>query len=275
MDDANALGEFLKARRALVRPEDVGLPRGGLRRVPGLRREEVALLAGISADYYLRLEQGRDRNPSAQVLEAVARTLRLDVAATAYLLGLTRPRTKAGRRPATERVPDGLRELIDGWDRNPAYVQNGLTDVLAANALAAALSPKYRPGGNLLRTLFLDPAERERCPDWERLTEQAVAMVRPRTDAGDPRLAALAGELSRRSERFRALWARHDISRRMDRTVRILHPEVGHLELVKHKMALDGDEGLMVVVMHAPPGSRAAELLDILGSLSAPAPQER
>ncbi|GAA3245575.1 hypothetical protein GCM10020256_72560 [Streptomyces thermocoprophilus] len=121
MDGSNALGEFLRARRALVRPEDVGLPGGGLRRVPGLRREEVALLAGISSDYYLRLEQGRDRNPSAQVLQAVARVLRLDADATAHLLGLARRRSEAGARPGrlTEQVPASIRQLIDTWPRTP------------------------------------------------------------------------------------------------------------------------------------------------------------
>src|ERR1043165_7056195 len=115
MDRTNALGEFLRARRALVRPEDVGLPGGGLRRVPGLRREEVAMLAGISSDYYLRLEQGRDRNPSVQVLEALADVLRLDADATAYLIGLAQDRPHPAPKPrATERVPDSIRELIDG-----------------------------------------------------------------------------------------------------------------------------------------------------------------
>ncbi|HEY8985127.1 MAG TPA: helix-turn-helix transcriptional regulator [Streptomyces sp.] len=271
MDD-NALGEFLKARRALVRPEEVGLPGGGLRRVPGLRREEVALLAGISADYYLRLEQGRDRNPSAQVLEALARVLRLDADTTAYLLGLTRPRSRAAG-PAVERVPDGLRQLLGTWDRHPAYVQNGLTDILAVNALAAALAPKYEVGGNLLRSLFLGPAEHD--GNWERITEDAVAVLRARTDADDPRLHALVDELSRGSDRFRALWARHQVQRQMEYAIRMRHPLVGELELYKHKLTVDGYDGLSLVVLHAAPGSRSAELLEILGSLSAPAPQER
>ncbi|MET8975293.1 helix-turn-helix transcriptional regulator [Streptomyces sp. NPDC004539] len=272
--DENALGEFLRARRALVRPEDVGLPGGGLRRVPGLRREEVALLAGISADYYLRLEQGRDRNPSAQVLEALARVLRLDANTTAYLLGLTRPRARTGR-PAAERVPDSLRQLLGTWDRHPAYVQNRLTDVLAANPMAVALSPKYRPGGNLLRSLFLSPADRENHHDWELITEEAVAVLRARTDADDPRLHALVEELSRGSDRFRTLWARHQVRRQMEHAIRMRHPQIGELELYKHKLSVDGYDSLSLVVFHAAPGSRSAELLDILGSLSAPAPQER
>lgn len=159
MDGTNALGEFLRARRGQVRPQDVGLPGSGLRRVPGLRREEVAMLSGISSDYYLRLEQGRDRNPSAQVLRAIAKVLRLDADATSYLLSLTRDRPRDARpgartgpaRPPQE-VPAGLLRLIDGWPRNPAYIQNRYTDCLAANTLATALTPSYRPGVNLLRS---------------------------------------------------------------------------------------------------------------------------
>ncbi|MGW0212536.1 MmyB family transcriptional regulator, partial [Streptomyces sp. NPDC003233] len=186
MDRTNALGEFLRARRALVRPEQVGLPGGGLRRVPGLRREEVAMLAGISSDYYLRLEQGRDRNPSVQVLQAIAGVLRLDADATAHLVGLAQdrpgPGVRSGRR--TQQVPASLLQLIDGWPRNPAYVQNRYTDCLAANALATALTPNYRPGVNLLRAVFLDPAERELRRDWEDLTEEGVANLLPLQQQG-------------------------------------------------------------------------------------------
>jgi len=140
MDGSTAIGEFLRARRAAVPPEDVGLPGGGLRRVPGLRREELAMLAGISSDYYARLEQGRDRNPSVRVLEAVARVLRLDAEATAHLVGLAQQRPSGGVHPA-RRVSSGLLELIDGWPRNPAYLQNRYDDCLAADALATALTP--------------------------------------------------------------------------------------------------------------------------------------
>lgn len=274
MDGSNALGEFLRARRALVRPEDVGLPGGGLRRVPGLRREEVAMLAGISSDYYLRLEQGRDRNPSVQVLEAVARVLRLDADATAHLVQLAqeRPgsRERSVRRP--QQVPGSLLQLIDGWPRNPAYVQNRYTDCLAANALATALTPNYRTGVNLLRAVFLDPAERELRRDWEDLTEEGVAALRSEAgaDADDPRLRDLVGELSLRSERFRTLWARHEVRPRRGRVSHLTHPQVGELDLQSNKLSVDGTDGLTLVVFHAEPGSRSAELLDILGSLSAP-----
>jgi len=279
MDGTNALGEFLRARRGQVRPEDVGLPGSGPRRVPGLRREEVAMLSGISSDYYLRLEQGRDRNPSAQVLQAIARVLRLDTDTTSYLLGLahdrprdTRPGARTGPARHREQVPEGLLHLIDGWPRNPAYIQNRYTDCLAANALATALTPNYRPGVNLLRAVFLDPAERALRRDWDDLTEEGVAALRayagPESD--DPRLRDLVGDLSLRSDRFRTLWARHEVRPRRGRLSRLSHPQVGDLDLYSEKLTADGTGGLTLVVFHADPGSRGAELLDILGSLAAP-----
>ncbi|MEU2427629.1 helix-turn-helix transcriptional regulator [Streptomyces sp. NPDC007851] len=277
MDGSNALGEFLRARRALVRPEDVGLPGGGLRRVPGLRREEVAMLAGISSDYYLRLEQGRDRNPSVQVLEALARVLGLDPDATAHLVSLAQDRPAGARDPRTraphrtEQVPASILQLIDGWTRNPAYVQNRYRDCLAANTLCTALSPNYRPGVNLLRAVFLDPAERALRRDWDDLTREGVATLRAYAggDADDPRLRDLVGDLSLRSERFRTLWARHEVRPLRGRVSRLTHPLVGDLELHSDKLVMDGTDGLALVVFHAELGSRDAELLDILGSLSA------
>ncbi|MFF8926059.1 helix-turn-helix domain-containing protein [Streptomyces longwoodensis] len=275
MDVSNALGEFLRARRALVRPEDVGLRGGGIRRVPGLRREEVALLAGISSDYYLRLEQGRDRNPSAQVLRSVARVLRLDAGATAHLLALARPpgapRTAAPQAP--DAVPASVRGLIDGWTRNPAYVQNRYADALAVNRLATALSPNYAPGVNLLRAVFLDPAERALRRDWEELTEEGVAVLRGAVgpDLDGPRLGELVAELSAASERFRRLWERHDVQPRRGRISRLRHPEVGDLDLYSNKLSIDGTDGLTLVVFHAEPGSPSEERLEALEALGAPA----
>jgi transcriptional regulator with XRE-family HTH domain len=246
-----------------------------LRRVPGLRREEVATLAGISSDYYLRLEQGRDRNPSAQVLEALARVLRLDADASRHLVGLAGP----GRRPVrrrraakTEPVPASIRQLIDGWPTNPAYVQNRYADVLAVNALYSAVAPHHVPGVNLLRAVFLDPGERERHRDWEDLTARVTAGLRARAGAevDDPRLVELVGELSLRSERFRLLWGRHDVLPMRARVSRMTHPQVGDLDLYCDKLDVGGSDGLTLVVFHAEPGSRNAELLGLLGSLNAP-----
>ncbi|MFI6461587.1 helix-turn-helix transcriptional regulator [Streptomyces sp. NPDC050538] len=277
MDSKNALGEFLRARRERVRPEDVGLSGGGLRRVPGLRREEVALLAGISSDYYLRLEQGRDRNPSAQVLEALARVLRLDTSATAHLLSLAQPGRPAVSRRRVRRpeaVPTSVRELLDTWSGHPAYVQNRFTDCLAANALCRALSPNYTPGVNLLRAVFLDPAERELRRDWEELTAEGVATLRGHIgpDVDEPRLVELVGELSVRSDRFRLLWSRHEVRPMLGRTSLLTHPLVGDFELRSNKFEIPGTNALSMVVFHAEPGSRSAELLGLLGSLTASGP---
>src|SRR6201996_2705679 len=210
MPVTNVIGEYLRARRELVRPEDVGFQDLGRRRTPGLRREEVAMLAGVSADYYIRLEQGRDQHPSPQVLDALARALQLDEDATAHLHGLARPRPRRrARRPRPERVPAGIAGLIDSWETTPAYVQGRYFDVLAVNALAAALAPFYTAGANLLRAAFLDPRVRDMHPGWEHTTESMVAGLRatigPETD--DPQLNELIGELSIRSDRFRGLWA--------------------------------------------------------------------
>ncbi|WP_350281564.1 helix-turn-helix transcriptional regulator [Kribbella sp. HUAS MG21] len=265
----NPLGDYLRARREQVRPEDVGLRSVGVRRVPGLRREEVAALAGISSDYYLRLEQGRDRHPSVQVLEALAAVLRLDADATAYLIGLAQERSKP--RTRLEQAPDSIVELISGWPDNPAYVQNRYTDVLAVNPLCAALSPNYSVGVNLLTAVLLDPREQTLRRDWEDLTEEAVGALRSEAGANvdDPRLKELVGDLSVRSERFRQLWARHDVRPRRGRVSLLTHPEVGDLELHSDKLVVSGTDNMTLVVFHATPGSRDAELLALLGSLVA------
>jgi transcriptional regulator with XRE-family HTH domain len=279
MESSNTLGDFLRARRELVKPEDVGLRKVGLRRVPGLRREEVAMLAGISSDYYLRLEQGRDRHPSVQVLDSLAEVLQLDADATAYLMELAkeRPRSKstAARRRATskaERVPASVLQLIDGWSSNPAYVQNKFSDVLAVNSLMAALSPSYASGVNLLRAAFLDPQERELRRDWEEAVEEGVASLRAHVgpDVDDPRLVELVGELSVRSELFRQLWGQHSVRPKHGRISRLHHPLVGDIDLQSNKLVISGTDDLILVVFHAEPASRNAELLGILGSMTAP-----
>jgi transcriptional regulator with XRE-family HTH domain len=272
METGNPLGEFLRARRELIGPEDVGLPRAGLRRVPGLRRAEVALLAGISAEYYLRLEQGRDRHPSAQVLEAIARVLQLDAEATAYLVQLAQPKPRRQSR-RRERVPVGV-ELLLQTVNVPAFVVNKYWDLLAANRLAEALSPLMAPGVNRLIALFTDPAAREYHQDWEQGTVAMVAQLRAEAgaDPDDPRLSALVGELSMKSDRFRKLWARHDVRRGESATSVIRHPRVGDLRLRREKFAIAGTDGLILAVYHADPGSPSADALALLGSLTATDP---
>ncbi|MGN8049952.1 helix-turn-helix domain-containing protein [Curtobacterium sp. 22159] len=274
----NTLGEYLRARRELVRPEDAGLRVTGVRRTPGLRREEVATLAGISADYYLRLEQGRDRNPSAQVLDAVARVFGLDATASAYLRSLadssvTRRRTPRSQSSRTERVPSGTLQLLDVIGL-PAFVENRAFDVLAANALATALAPGMRAGENRLRTMFLSRSEQERYPDWEHQMGGMVASFRSSigADVDDPAITTLVGELSLGSEDFRRLWARHDVRPLGGGTVRMSHPDVGELELRREKLGVGGTDGQLLVVHHAEPGSPSARALALLGSLAAPAP---
>nr|WP_246314514.1 helix-turn-helix domain-containing protein [Kineococcus aurantiacus] len=281
------MGEYLRARRALVTPERSGLPTGSRRRVPGLRREEVALLAGVSADYYLRLERGRDRNPSAQVLEALARVLQLDDVETQYLHDLARPRPRARTsrpRPA-ERVPARLHHLLAAVGV-PAFVEGRAFDVLASNPLALALSPRLAPGENRLRSLFLDPAERDFHRDWEAATAEFVGAFRrsvgvggtgadgggdvppdlSRDLAGDARVVELVGELSLASGRFRALWNRHDVRRLRGGTTVVDHPVVGELRLHRDKLPV---EGLLLVLYYPEAGGEGAEKLRLLASLAA------
>jgi transcriptional regulator with XRE-family HTH domain len=269
--DDNTLGEYLRARRALVRPEDAGIRVTGVRRTPGLRREEVATLAGISADYYLRLEQGRDRNPSGQVLDAVARVFGLDQVARYYLHGLAGASPAPRRRtPRSERVPSGTLQLVDVIGL-PAFVEDRSFDVLAANALATELAPGLRAGENRLRTMFLDDAESARYPDWQDQMAGMVAAFRASigTDVQDPAVTALVGELSLGSEDFRRLWARHDVRPLAGAAVRMWHPEVGDLELRREKLGVGGTDGQLLVVHHAEPGSASAERLAVLASLAA------
>ncbi|WP_027945244.1 helix-turn-helix domain-containing protein [Amycolatopsis taiwanensis] len=269
-DRANRLGEFLRARRDLVTPEQAGLPVHGSRRVPGLRREEVAMLAGISANYYLRLEQGRDTSPSLAVLESLAGVLQLDEDTTAYLVSLGGPRPRRRRRtPRREAVPAGVAMLVSTLPL-PAFVEGRYFDVLAANPPATTLSPRLVVGGNRLRDVFLDPAEKDLYPDWESATERLVAGFRQSvgTDTDDPRFIDLVGELSLASPRFRALWARHDVRTREGAEMRLEHPQVGELRLYREKLAISGTTGQMLVVYHAAPASPDAEKLLLLNSLN-------
>ncbi|MFY1620478.1 helix-turn-helix domain-containing protein [Micromonospora sp. WMMD736] len=271
MSTAGPLGEYLRARRELIKPGDVGLPAHGRRRVPGLRREELALLAGISADYYLRLEQGRDRNPSAQVLDALARALRLDPEATAHLhrLGGHAPAGHPPRRP--ERVPVGIRQLVGSWTQTPAFVHGRHLDVLFVNPLATALAPIYRVGVNLLREVFLGPHVPALYPAPESVAASAVAGLRAQVgvEVDDPRLTELVDELTAGSELFRRLWARHDVTVRAGGGLRVFHhPQVGELELRYEKLTISGTTQSLVVY-HAEPGSPSAHSLARLGGTAA------
>ena len=271
-DDKNPLGDHLRARREQVTPESVGLPQVGLRRVPGLRREEVAMLAGISADYYLRLEQGRDRNPSAQVLESLARVLQLDATGTEYLLslGAGQPRRRR-RRPRREAVPASIRTLL-GTLALPAFVEGRCFDVLASNPLAVAFSPRLAAGGNRLRDIFLNPAEQALYGDWKRAGTAMVAGFRASvgTDIDDPRFIELVGELSLASETFRTLWARHDVVPWQGGAVTVHHPQVGEITLYREKLAITGTDGQLLVVYHPQPGTGDADKLALLASYALP-----
>ncbi|MDM7891292.1 helix-turn-helix domain-containing protein [Curtobacterium caseinilyticum] len=263
----STLGAYLQARRALVTPDQVGFASGPHRRVPGLRREEVALLAGISADYYLRLERGRDSNPSPQVLGALARVLQLDEVETAYLRELGAPRPRPRRARSEERVPGRLHHLLAALDA-PAFIEGRYFDVLASNPQAVALSPRLVPGQNRLRSLLLDPEERAFHVGWEDSVAAFVAVAR-RTfsdDVDDPRAVELVGGLSIASSRFRTLWARHDVRVLEGGSVTVEHPVLGRLQLHREKLPVDG---LVLVVYYAQAGSATAERLGLLASLGA------
>src|SRR3954451_14315789 len=269
---SNALGGFLSARRALVTPQQVGIPDVGVRRVPGLRREEVAMLAGISADYYLRLERGRDRHPSVQVLESIARVLQLDDDHFAHLLTLVAavPRQRK-RRPRKETPPLGALKLLDSLVQ-PAFIEGRYFDILASNRAAKALSPGLAAGGNQLRAMFLNPAEQALHPEWEAVTECFIANLRQAvgSDIDDPRFIELTGELSLACERFRQLWTRHEVRGQRGTPIRIDHPQVGEMTLNGERLAIDGAEGLILFVYHPDAGSSDADKLALLASATLP-----
>ncbi|MCE4946291.1 helix-turn-helix transcriptional regulator [Streptomyces albulus] len=275
------LGDFLRSRRARIQPEEVGLPGHGRRRVPGLRREEVAQLAGVSVDYYIRLEQGRGPSVSDAVLDAVGRVLRLDDTEQEYLRRVARPaagRAAARRAPAggaaPQQVRPGLRLLLDTVDRAPAFVLGRRMDVLAWNDLGDAVvgfSRMAPEGRNMPRQVFLDPRARELYPDWAAVAAETVAHLR--LDAGqhphDVQLTTLVGELSLRSEDFRRLWADHQVREKSYGVKRLHHPVVGELELPYETLAVPGEAGQLLVVYTAEPGSRTAERLQLLASWAA------
>lgn len=230
------------------------------------------MLAGISTDYYLRLEQGRDRNPSAQVLESLARVLQLDQTGADYLHELATPARRRRRRPRREIVPASIEQLLDTLSL-PAFVEGRYCDVLAANALVRILSPNVQVGQNRLRSVFLDPGERSVFLDWEQVTARYVAAFRKSvgTATDDPRFVELVGELSLSSDRFRQLWARQDVRVRQGTPIRMCNPQVGKLTVHCEKLAINGVPGQTLVIYHAQPGTSSAEKLILLAALADPA----
>ncbi|MGY0060628.1 helix-turn-helix transcriptional regulator [Streptomyces sp. LZ34] len=274
----DALGDFLRSRRARIRPEEVGLISHGRRRVPGLRREEVAQLAGVSVDYYVRLEQGRGSNVSDAVLDAVARVLRLTEAEHTHLRDLARPKRGRGRGAAREgggrALRMGVRTLMETMTGTPAFVLGRRMDILAWNALADAVSgfsAMAEGERNAARHTFLDPAAREFYTDWATVAAETVAYLR--LDAGrhpgDPLMASLIGELAMKNETFRRLWADHPVKEKTHGVKLMRHPVVGDLELGYETLALPGDPDQLLVAYTAVPGSAAAEKLAVLASWAA------
>ncbi|WP_329301399.1 helix-turn-helix transcriptional regulator [Streptomyces sp. NBC_00659] len=274
LDRRAELSEFLRSRRARLKPEDVGMPDFGRhRRVPGLRREELAQLAGVSVAYYTRLEQGNGRNVSAEVLDSIARALRLTDAEHNHLTHLAKPKQHKKRQAARpQQVRGSLRQLLDTIDGVPAYITGRRSDVLVWNRMAAAvfgdwseLPPQER---NWARMVFLRPEYRELFVEWEQKAIDIVCLLR--MDAGchpdDPRLAALVGELSVKSEDFRRLWATHDVKEKSHGVKLLRHPLVGDLALQFESFRLIGDSELALVTYHAEPGSGSAEALRLLAS---------
>jgi len=272
-DPRTELSEFLRSRRARLTPDDVGLPQyGRARRVPGLRREELAQLAGVSVAYYTRLEQGNGRNVSAEVIDSIARALRLNDSECAHLRNLTQcDRSKKRKTTRAQQVRPALRHLLDSVGV-PAYIGGRRADVLAWNSLAAALfgdwgelPPKER---NWARLVFLNPAYQELFVDWDGKAADVVAFLR--MDAGcypnDPELTALIGELSVKSEPFRQLWARHDVKEKTHGVKRLRHPLVGEMSLAWEALRMPSDAELFLTTYSAEPGTPSAEALQLLAS---------
>jgi transcriptional regulator with XRE-family HTH domain len=283
MNPANDISEFLASRRAKITPEQAGLPSYGARRVPGLRREEVASLAGVSVDYYRRLERGQVSGVSELVLEALAGALKLDEAERAHLFDLARaagPVNPRRTRPVKKRVRPVVQRLLD-HTQAPAIVSNVRGDLVAANALGRALyAPVFdspEQPANSARFTFLDPAAPDFYPDWDRLASELVAALRSRAGANpyDRDLQDLVGELSTRSDAFRVRWGRHDVRFHQTGSKRLHHPLVGELTLSYETMTLDADDGLRLALYTAEAGSPSQQALDLLASWTATPDEDR
>ncbi len=278
MDTRNEIREFLTSRRARLKAADVGLPDYGPRRVPGLRREEVAVLAGVSVPYYTRLERGDLTGASESVLEALARALQLDDAERAHLFDLARAAQAIGptprRRPAKHRIRPSVQQLLDAITGAAAHIGNDRLDILAANPLGRALYLEMFDGQerpNAARFVFLDPRARDFYLEWDRIARDVVAMLRSAAGRNpyDRDLTDLVGELSTRSEEFRQHWATHDVRFHMSGVKRFHHSQVGDLELNYERLEVVFDTGLTIFTYTADPGTRSAEALSLLGSWAA------
>lgn len=280
MDTRSEVRDFLRTRRERVTPQQVGLPDfGGARRVKGLRREELALIAGMSVDYYIRLERGNLTGVSESVLESLSRALRLDDAEHAHLFDLARVQNASAttrRMPPTSKVRPTVQRMLDGMTM-PAWVRNGRSDFLAGNALARALySPLFLdPAGtpNTARFAFLDPRGQEFWRDWDVVASDMVAVLRAEAarQPYDKGLTDLIGELSTRSEEFRQRWAAHGVMRHLNGEKRVHHPEVGDVDLTYETMELTTDTGLTLIAYGTEPGSPSEERLQLLANLVATA----
>lgn len=282
MDNRAEVREFLMSRRAKISPETAGLPAGGNRRVPGLRRSEVATLAGVSVEYYSRLERGTIAGASSSVLESLARALQLDDTERAHLLDLARaadgipasgrPRRRSAKATASRH---SLTWALAAITNAVAFVRDSHQDLLATNALGRAFySPVIGDGGrtpNLARFQFLDPASRDFYPDWDLFAEMCVAIMRAEAgrDPHDKALQDLVGELSTRSDTFRTLWAAHNVRTHGTGTKRFHHPVVGELTLAYEELAVTADPGTILMIYTAEPGSPSAERLQLLASYAA------
>jgi transcriptional regulator with XRE-family HTH domain len=284
VDTRKELGEFLASRRARITPQQAGLTLyGGNRRVPGLRRQEVAMLAGLSVEYLTRLERGNTSGVSDSVLDALARALQLDEAETSHLFDLARAARSSSREPRRQpqsRVRPSVQRILDSMTTTPAFVRNGRLDILAINSLGRALyAPVFddpaRPA-NLARFCFLDPRAGELYPNWEDAADTSVNLLR--TEAGrDPynkALTNLVGELATRGDAFRARWARHDVRLHRTGLKHFRHPVVGTLALAFDAMELPADPGLTLTAYSAEPGTPDEEKLRLLASWAATEQQE-
>ena len=277
MDPADDIAEFLTTRRAKVTPEQAGLPSYGKRRVPGLRREEVASLAGMSVEYYRRLERGNVSGVSELVLEGLAKALQLDDAERAHLFDLARaanPVAPRRQRRVKQKVRPVVQQILDRIDA-PALVRNSRLEHVAANAFGRALyAPMFESREqppNSARFTFLDPAAVDFYPDWERVATELVAHLRSEAGANpyDRQLSDLVGELSTRSDEFRVRWAAHNVRFHRTGTKHIHHPLVGDLHLSYETMELSADDGLSIAIFTPEPGSASEQALDLLGSWTA------